>query len=207
MVTVETRIDLARPALEARRERGSGRKGGAEGERGGSSQPAGLRTGHGAIKRDRLASRLEPGRNEPPRRGVSHDRRGEIGRRQGHVRKMVDQPGAIVGMLGQVVHTRRPAPVPVEDGNLIATRGVGMPAEEMVVKLADLPGLVLMADVVKLHLRPGGRQKCQDQQADREGPGSVLSLEPMPHPNRPASLPIGRSRFADLTSVAPSRRM
>ena len=174
-------MDLAGPAVEARSERSPGRKGGAEGERGESTRPEGERIGRGINVSRELTGRLKPRRGKQLRGRVGHDRWSGIGGRQGDIGKMADQPGRVIGMLRGIIHTWRPSPVPMKHGDFFTTAGVGMPAKKVVMKLADLPSLVLMAHVVELHLRPGSWQQRQDQQADREGPGSMMSLEPMPH--------------------------
>ncbi len=89
--------------------------------------------------------------------------------------------GAIAGMIFLDRAGTGQDPVPVQDRHIVGLAGVGMPAEEMVVKLADLSGLILMADVVKVGLRPGRVDQAQDQQDDPQSSEPVMITHPPSH--------------------------
>lgn len=71
---------------------------------------------------------------------------------------------------------RRQEPVPVKERNILSGRGIGMPAEQVVVMLTDLTWVVMMADVVKVRLWQRHMQQAEHQQAD-------------PHPSDPRLCP------------------
>ena len=75
----------------------------------------------------------------------------------------------------------RQHPVPVEDRDVLGLSGVGMPAEQVVMMLADLAGLVVMPDVVEIGLGPGRVDETKDQQADPQGSGSMMMVRPPSH--------------------------
>jgi hypothetical protein len=71
--------------------------------------------------------------------------------------------------------------MPVEQGHILSLARVGMPAKEVVVILANLPSLVVMADVVEIGLRQGRMEQAEDQKEDPQNPGSMMRTKPPSH--------------------------
>jgi hypothetical protein len=171
----------ARPALEPGFERDSRRKGSAEGPD--RTEPFAK---IGAVDRqsERSEGHHEWGRGgdiDQPGRPIRSEHRPRFGRgripaadmsmerRAVAVMALVDRVGA-----GQ-------DPVPVEERDVIRLARVGMPAKQMVMKLTDLPGLVMMPDVMEIRLRPGRMDNTEDQKNDPHGPASRMMVRPSSH--------------------------
>ena len=60
----------------------------------------------------------------------------------------------------------RKKPVPVEHGDITGDPRPGVPAEQMIVKLANLARLVVVANVVKIRLRQRGMHHAEGHEDD-----------------------------------------
>ncbi len=153
----------ARPALKTRGEGNSGRKGGAEGpERAETFAEAGSvdRSGERGCFQGERERRIQI---DQTRRAIQGDLRPGVGRGRVPATHISMKHRAVAGMARLDGTRGRQDPVPVQDRDVIGCAGVGMPAEEMVVILADLTWLVVMPDVVEIRLRPGRMDQTENQ--------------------------------------------
>jgi hypothetical protein len=171
----------ARPALKDRGEGNSGRKGGAEGP-----ERAETFTKSRSIDRRGERGRFESERGrgarvDRSRRAVKGDHRPGVGRGRIPAAHVSMKCRAVAGMTQLDRTGGRQDPVPVENRDVFCLASVGMPAEEVVVMLADLPGLVMMPDVVEIGLGPGRVDQAEDQQGDPQTLGSMMMVKPPLH--------------------------
>ena len=88
----------------------------------------------------------------------------------------------------------------MEDGHIFGLARIGMPAEQVVVKLAELARGIVMADVVKVHLRPGGVDRPEDQANDPADPDSLVGAPWSSHHTETQARTIGRDPQVSLSS-------
>lgn len=81
------------------------------------------------------------------------------------------------GNAGVVRGARRQIPVPVEHRHVLRNPRAGVPAEQMIVVLANLAGAVVVAQVVIVGLRQRSVHQAEDQQRDPRPPRTVLSYQ------------------------------
>jgi len=86
----------------------------------------------------------------------------------GHSRSLGQGVGAVNG---------REEPVPVEHRHVSGQARVWMPAEQVIVVLADLTRLVMVADVVEVELRQRSMHEAEDQENDPRRVAAPSSLE------------------------------
>lgn len=156
------------PTLMQNGEGNSGRKGGAEGRPWMHPESLSDREGRLAGRRDEEVKRRSGRARQELRRGRirwRNLRAGFPGRRL-----PVGRVGVKRGeCLRERVFRLRPGrkkPVPVKHGDITGDPRPGVPAEQMVVKLADLASLVVVADVVKVRLRQRGMHHAEGHEDD-----------------------------------------
>jgi hypothetical protein len=79
--------------------------------------------------------------------------------------------------------------MPVQNRHILRAAGLGMPAEQVIVMLANFARPVMVADVVVIRLRQGHVHKAEDQQRDPQP-----ATAPMPgHPPSEHDNPYAQS--------------